>query len=228
MALKRNPPQATKPPFLLREGLGLIRLHLDDINDLLVFLRPRAREVVLAAKNAVADEAIDLRGATKDELENVALRITDPDLTIWLQRKRCEVETTDDSEKAQALVVDIAALLRTRPDRVLWIWCKSALLATAGPFLFLIPFLHSLPLVREVNSTALQVLIVATIAFIGYGAPIGGIYYYARKAKGSTRIVPAMRRAIRDNSSNRNLIWATLIAALLSSLLTAVLTSLFR
>lgn len=227
MALERNPPVTTKPPFALAERLGFIQLHLDDLDDLMRLLRSRSGAVVLAAKNAVADEAEDLRGATSEELASVALRVSDPDMTIWLQRGRARVETSDDSDAAQSLVADTAALLRTRPARFGSAWFAS--LFAASPLVILTTVALIVPVLSNPSRTDLfwpvSLILVGVLAFaIWLGTSNWSL---ARKA-GSAKIIPRFRSEIRANSGNRQLVWATILAAFFGSVITGLVAFMLR
>lgn len=119
-ALKRQPPppDEPKPPSDYRRRLGWLRLYLNDLDDLVRYLRDSTGEVGIKAGDATADEPTDLREARKSELRDVRVVTEDPALTVTLGFDRAQVTTTDTSDKTRGIVDNVVNLLASRRARV--------------------------------------------------------------------------------------------------------------
>lgn len=89
-------------------------MWLNDLDDLVRLLESRTKKVRLRAGDAIADSVEDLPDATSKELRQVAIVTADPFVMVRLSVVRPEVLTLDNSDEAQVLVDDVAALLRAR------------------------------------------------------------------------------------------------------------------
>lgn len=98
--------------------LGHMSLYLDDLEDVIHHLKLNATNVRLTAANAYAENGPeDLRGARRDELENVYINSTKPAIEVELTYHCARVGTNDRSRAAQAVVDDVAALLSPQRRR---------------------------------------------------------------------------------------------------------------
>lgn len=113
--LQRNPPPRNDPrPGEYSRRLGLLRLHLNDLDDLMRLLKGRTGEVSLKAGDAIADEPADLRDADARELRAVSLITNSPAVVVNLQQSDASARTTDSADDAKLLVDDVYGLLRVR------------------------------------------------------------------------------------------------------------------
>src|SRR5262245_36571168 len=102
-ALQRRPPRS-KAPSDYRRNPGLLRLHLNDLDDLVRELGERTESVGIKAGDATADSPDDLREATRKEIRDVRILAEGPPIAITLARNKAQVVTTDKSDMAKAIV----------------------------------------------------------------------------------------------------------------------------
>lgn len=221
MPITRNPPKANKPAFEMVEQLGFVRLYLDDLDEFMRFLRARSAHVVLGAGSATADEPEDLKGATSKELAGVTLRTVSPGVQIWLNRDKCTIRTSEDSEAAQALVADSAALLRQhRGGRAHSFWIDVLRTGILPLVVLAVAWVTTLGIDRDWNA-----------AFAIFVSAIGGwiilfalTWNDARKA-GAARLVLHSRSEARElNTTTRNLVLVSVLGAIGGAVISAVIT----
>src|SRR3954451_923836 len=101
-------------PRSYRRGLGRIKLYLNDLDDLLEYLRRQCKAVSSQAGEATAENPDDLIEATPRELKSVIVTTSEPALRVNLLRRAADVSTTQTSAEARAMVDDVHGLLRRR------------------------------------------------------------------------------------------------------------------
>jgi hypothetical protein len=115
------------------ERIGPVRIYLDDLEHLVEEMRKHGKEVKIMAGNSTADEAEDLRAATRRQLGNVVIQSKGPDVDVFLGRKyrsSC-VASIDETTAGHDLMRTVVSLLRVREtDMVLLPEMVTAFLCT--------------------------------------------------------------------------------------------------
>lgn len=123
VTLERNPAPRPTPAAIQTIPLGWMRLTLDDLHDILQYLRKTDKEPVLTAGYAVASEAQALKSATRGELNQVAIRTVDESVSITLWRGKAVAAYPSSDGPAARVVGDVARLLAPRrlPGALPWL-----------------------------------------------------------------------------------------------------------
>ena len=93
------------PDYAYCRRLNRIVLFLDDLEDVLCYLKRNCTKVQLRADTGVADEGVDdLLDATRRELRRLSIYAVDPDIVVKLGTAGAYVATFDKTKKSRQIV----------------------------------------------------------------------------------------------------------------------------
>ena len=128
-------PLKRRGPLVKRINFGIVRVYLDDVQEMYSILKETAGEVRIQADDFVATEPQDLLDISSGTINELTIVATQPNVTVTLSGKAATLEATDpDNSTLGALKrIEERMGLRHRPfKRVLWNTDKiPALVGTA-------------------------------------------------------------------------------------------------
>lgn len=229
MALRRLPPppdEGPPAPSEYRVGLGAVRLHLNDVEDLVQYLRSTCAQVGIRAGDATADEATDLGEAHPRELRDVVVVTKAPDVLVRLARSTAYASTLDDGERAREAVDAVKRLLSVRRS---WLAGWELLRWFAFPLFFAL--IVTTPLVfyatRNPSPDAVVTYTTSETALLALNAWLLMVLLLLmwasleRRRTGGAVIVPRWRGDARGLEEQKRTAW---VVSLVGVLLTAVIT----
>jgi len=122
--LERFPERKPTPPEWETQNLGVMRLLLDDVQDLMSHLARLDAGPVLQAGNSLASDAESLKDATREELGNVTIVACEGAMLVKLGRQKAELWWRRSEPGAVAAAADCASLLRKKrlPGPIAFLW----------------------------------------------------------------------------------------------------------
>lgn len=228
VTLERNPAPLPAPAVTQKIPLGQVRLTLDDLDDVLQYLRKAGKDPILTAGYAVASEAQALKSATRDELNRVAIRTGDESASITLWRGKA-VATYDSSDEIAASVVgDVARLLAPRrlPGIVPWLMAVAKGFAVYGAAILVLLGIAVLLRAENIDKVVSAGLGPMLLILAGTSVALGSLTYFADGHRsGGAKVLPYFRQERREITFSAGQAWLIgTVTAVLSGAIGAVVT----
>ncbi|MBB2745644.1 UNVERIFIED_ORG: hypothetical protein FHR35_005507 [Microbispora rosea subsp. rosea] len=100
--------------YAYHRRLGRIRLHFDDLDDLLKFMQLKCKRVELWVGDSIADTGVeDLLSARRKDKYFVSIRGEEPQVEVTLYLGRTQIATTERRSSTKQLVDDV------------WLFCQG-------------------------------------------------------------------------------------------------------
>jgi hypothetical protein len=134
-------PLKRRGPLVERINFGIVRVYLDDIQEMFSILKEIADEVRIQADGFVATEPKDLLDIPSDAINELTIVATQPNVTVTLSRNTATLEATDADTMTLGAVKRIEERMRHRRrplKKVLWNTKKMPSLAIIAIVLGLI------------------------------------------------------------------------------------------
>lgn len=147
-----------------------MRLTLDDVQDVLDYMRAKGRSPVLSAGFAIASDAASLKSATKSEIRNVTIG-TDT-VAVILYRSHAVVRYATGIDDAREIAESVVRLLKPRRRWAPLVWLRLVAIVTVGSLVFLgggfalLGMLNGNPLFERVDLIA---ILAAVCLLLGLG-----------------------------------------------------------
>ena len=116
-------PLKRRGPLVERISFGIVRVYLDDIQEIFSILKEVSDEVRIQADDFVATEPQDLLDMSSDTINELTIVATQPSVTVTLSGKTATLEATDADTMTLGAVKRIEERMgqRRRPlKKVLW------------------------------------------------------------------------------------------------------------
>jgi hypothetical protein len=88
-------PLERRRPLVERTNFGIVRVYLDDIQEILSALKETSHEVRIQADDFAATEPQDLLDISSDTIDELTIVGTQPNVTITLSVNTATLEATD-------------------------------------------------------------------------------------------------------------------------------------
>jgi hypothetical protein len=88
-------PLKRRGPLVERISFGIVRVYLDDIQEIFSILRELTDDVRIQADDYVATEPQDLLDISSDTINELTIVATQPSVTVTLSGKTATLEATD-------------------------------------------------------------------------------------------------------------------------------------
>jgi hypothetical protein len=88
-------PLKRRGPLVERISLGIVRVYLDDIQEIFSILKELTQDVRIQADDFVATEPQDLLDMSSDTINELTIVATQPSVTVTLSGKTATLEATD-------------------------------------------------------------------------------------------------------------------------------------
>ena len=191
-----------------------VRLYLDDISDVVTYLRNRGQSVELSSQSATFDTVDDLRDASRHDLELLTIGADPARVYVELHASGARVVTYSDEPESKHLVDEIAEMLGAKKSIIPLFFRKSVRIA-----LLLIVAIAVVSLVQLAGGAGQQRRFAG-----GLGAVLGVVVVRsllgARQGAGA-RIVPHRRAEQRTISRD---VWLVLGTAAVTAIVAVVVT----
>jgi hypothetical protein len=116
-------PLKRRGPLIERINFGIVRVYLDDIQEIFSILKEVADEVRIQADDFVATEPQDLLDMPSDSINELTIVATQPSVTVTLSGEAATLEATDADNSTLGALKPIEERMgqRRRPlKRLLW------------------------------------------------------------------------------------------------------------
>jgi hypothetical protein len=116
-------PLERQKPLVERINFGIVRVYLDDIQEIFLNLRELTDDVRIQADDYVATEPQDLLQIHSDSINELTIVATQPSVTVTLSGKTATLEATDADTMTLGVTKRIEARMRQRHrplKRLLW------------------------------------------------------------------------------------------------------------
>jgi hypothetical protein len=116
-------PLKRRGPLVERINLGIVRVYLDDIQEIFSILKELTNDVRIQADDFVATEPQDLLDMSSDTINELTIVATQPSVTVTLSGKTATLEATDADMATLGAVKRIEERMRHRRrplKRLLW------------------------------------------------------------------------------------------------------------
>lgn len=116
-------PLKRRGPLVERISFGIVRVYLDDIQEIFSILNEVADDVRIQADDFVATEPQDLLDMSSDTINELTIVATQPNVTVTLSGNTATLEATDADMAALGAVKRIEERMRHRRrplERLLW------------------------------------------------------------------------------------------------------------
>jgi hypothetical protein len=111
-------PLKRRGPLVERISFGIVRVYLDDIQEIFSILKEVADEVRIQADDFVATEPQDLLDISSKTINELTIVATQPSVTVTLSGKTATLEATDADMTALGAVKRIEERMRHRRRRL--------------------------------------------------------------------------------------------------------------
>jgi len=226
--LTRIPKKPLEPTVWEEVNVGVVRLLLDDIQDILDHLKSLGADATLFAGTSLATSSDDLKDATRSELRAVTIKAYSGDFVLQLSRQRTRARWRRTSPLAKSAIDDCISLLR--PRRLNGIVAFLTLWATlAAVFCGVIGVgVVVATLIREARGETADWgnVAITILAMLGVTGMLAALNYLEPGNRYSgARIKPYFRREQREVTlSRRTAVVGALIGAIASAGLGATIT----
>jgi hypothetical protein len=110
-------------PLVERVNFGIVRVYLDDIQEIFLILKELTQDVRIQADDFVATEPQDLLDISSDTINELTIVATQPSVTVTLSAKAATLEATDADNATLGALKRIGERMRHRrrpTKRLLW------------------------------------------------------------------------------------------------------------
>jgi hypothetical protein len=119
-------PLKRRGPLVERIDFGIVRIYLDDIQEIFSILKEIAHEVRIQADDFVATEPEDLLDISSKTIDQLTIVATQPNATVTLSANSATVEATDADNNTLGALKRIEELMRGRRRRFKrFVWASS-------------------------------------------------------------------------------------------------------
>jgi hypothetical protein len=119
-------PLKRRGPLVERINFGIVRVYLDDIQEIFSILKEVADEVRIQADDFVATEPQDLLDMSSDTINELTIVATQPSVTVTLSGKTATIEATDADMATLGAVKRIEERMGQRRRPLKWLlWNKE-------------------------------------------------------------------------------------------------------
>jgi hypothetical protein len=140
-------PLKRRGPLVERISFGIVRVYLDDIQEIFSILKEVAADVRIQADDFVATEPQDLLDISSDTINELTIVATQPSVTVTLSGKTATLEATDADMMTLGATKRIEERMRQRRrplKRVLWNKDKTPFLVGAAFTLSLVSLVFAM------------------------------------------------------------------------------------
>jgi hypothetical protein len=159
-------PLKRRGPLVKRISFGIVRVYLDDIQEIFSILKEIADDVRIQADDFVATEPQDLLDWSSDTINELTIVATQPSVTVILSGKTATLEATDADTMTLGAVKRIEERMgqRRRPlKRLLWNTDQPPALVGLAIGLGLAAFVISIVALADSSPTEVGVALVVGI-----------------------------------------------------------------